>query len=379
MTKNKVESTTTSSTQSSLKEDTGVSKASERNPEKGSEKKGAKPLLDVITRTVESICERFGKGALMALGSAQGAPSEIESVSTGSLSIDRALGVGGLPKGRIIEIFGPEASGKTSLTLHVIAQAQQKGQVCAFIDAEHALDLRYAAALGVQTDQLLVSQPDHGEQALEIVDSLARSGAIGLIVVDSVAALIPKAELEGDMGDAHMGLQARLMSQAMRKLSGVAAQTGTSIVFINQLRQKIGVTFGNPEVTTGGNALKYYASVRLDIRRIGSIKDGENVVGSRTRVKVVKNKCAPPFAQAEFDIVHGKGIDTFGEVLDAAIECGLAQKSGSWISMGNERLGQGRAAAITWLREHPVPCDELRQKMRMISAPASSAPEAQAA
>ena len=323
-------------------------------------------VLETIAKTVDSICDRFGKGALMALGSAKAQVPELGVIPSGSLAVDRALGIGGFPKGRIIEIFGPEASGKTSLTLHMIAQAQKQGIVCAFIDAEHALDVRYAEALGVKIDELLVAQPDHGEQALEIVDSLSRSGAVGLIIVDSVAALIPKAELEGDMGDSHMGLQARLMSQAMRKLAGVSSQTGTSIVFINQLRQKIGVTFGNPEVTTGGNALKYYASVRVDIRRISTIKEGDVAVGSRTRVKIVKNKCAPPFAQGEFDVVYGKGIDTHAEILDAAIEAGKIQKSGSWLSMGPEKLGQGRAAALTWLKEHTTETQQLFDELKAL-------------
>lgn len=316
-----------------------------------------------LDRMVDSICQRFGKGALMALGAAPGLDRDIEVVPTGSLNIDRALGVAGLPTGRIIEIFGPESSGKTTLTLHLIAEAQKKGTVCAFVDAEHALDTRYARALGVRLDELLVSQPDHGEQALEIVDGLARSGAVGLIVVDSVAALIPRAELEGDMGDAHMGLQARLMSQAMRKLTGVASQTGTLIVFVNQLRQKIGVTFGSPEVTTGGNALKYYASVRLDIRRIGSVKDGDRVIANRTRVKVVKNKVAPPFAIAEFEIGFGKGIDRDAEILDAAIERGWITRSGSWFSFGDLRIGQGRNTALKWLRDQPEESHTLAERL----------------
>lgn len=302
-----------------------------------------------IAKTVESLCARFGKGALMSLG--EPSSSDIESWSTSSFSIDQALGIGGVPKGRIVEIFGPESSGKTTLTLHLIAQAQADGAVCAFVDAEHALDTRYAKVLGVKLDELLVSQPDHGEQALDIADALARSGAVGLVVVDSVAALIPKAELQGDMGDTHVGLQARLMSQAMRKLSGICAQTGTTLVFINQLRQKIGVMFGSPEVTTGGQALKYYASVRMDIRRIGAIKEGEKNIGHRTRVKVVKNKCAPPFGVAEFDIRWGRGIDTEAEILDLGLSAQCVQKAGSWLSFGDRRLGQGRQAALSALRE----------------------------
>jgi recombination protein RecA len=324
------------------------------------------PLKQTVRNTVASICERFGKGAIMALGGDPGDQPRYDAVPTGSLNLDAALGIGGLPLGRIVEIYGPESSGKTTLTLHVIAEAQRRGLVCAFIDAEHALDLHYARALGVDPSELLVSQPDHGEQALEIADSLARTGAIGLIVVDSVAALIPKAELEGDMGDHHLGLQARLMSQAMRKLSGVAAQTNTLMVFINQLRHKIGVTFGSPEVTTGGNALKYYASVRLDIRRIATIKDGETPIGSRTRVKVVKNKCAPPFARAEFEIAFGRGIDREAEILDRGLEAGVIGKAGSWFSWGERRLGQGRNNVITWLRENPSEREEL---VAALSAP----------
>jgi recombination protein RecA len=310
-------------------------------------------VRDVIGKAIDTIVTKFGKGAIMALGGGAGEVPHYEAVPTGSMNLDRALGIGGLPKGRIVEIYGPESSGKTTLTLHVIAEAQRLGMVCAFIDAEHALDVGYAKALGVNIDDLLVSQPDFGEQALEITDTLARTGSIGLIVVDSVAALIPKAELEGEMGDSHMGLQARLMSQAMRKIAGVAHQTNTLIVFINQLRQKIGVTFGSPETTTGGNALKYFASVRLDIRKIATIKEGEKATGSRTRVKVAKNKCAPPFSLAEFEIQWGRGIVREAEVLDAALEQGTIQKAGSWFSWGDLRLGQGRAAVLDWLREHP--------------------------
>jgi recombination protein RecA len=305
-----------------------------------------------IAKTVESICQRFGRGAIMALGGDPGDRPTYEAIPTGSLGLDRALGIGGVPRGRIAEIYGPESSGKTTLTLHLIAEAQRRGLVCAFIDAEHALDVGYAAALGVRLDELLVSQPDTGEQALEIVDTLARTGSVGLIVVDSVAALIPRAELEGDMGDHHVGAQARLMSQAMRKLGGVAAQTNTSVVFINQLRMKIGVTFGSPEVTTGGNALKYYASVRLDIRRIATVKDGDRAVASRARVKVVKNKCAPPFALAEFEIEFGKGINRAGELLDFGLASGAVTKSGSWYASGADRMGQGRVAALEWIRGH---------------------------
>ncbi|MEM6997146.1 MAG: recombinase RecA, partial [Myxococcota bacterium] len=279
-------------------------------------------VKEVIGKAVSTIVDRFGKGAIMALGGDAGERPHFEAIPTGSINLDRALGIGGIPKGRIVEIYGPESSGKTTLTLHVIAEAQKQGLVCAFIDAEHALDVGYARALGVDVEHLLISQPDHGEQALEIVDTLARSGTVGLIVVDSVAALIPKAELEGDMGDQHLGLQARLMSQAMRKVAGVSFQTGTTVVFINQLRHKIGVTFGSPETTTGGNALKYFASVRLDIRRISTVRDGDTAVANRTRVKVVKNKCSPPFTQAEFDISFGRGIDREAEVLDGALALG---------------------------------------------------------
>jgi recombination protein RecA len=309
-----------------------------------------KSMQTAMSKAVEAIVQRFGKGAIMALGAESQELPRFESISTSSLNLDRALGIGGIPKGRITEIYGPESSGKTTVTLHIIAEAQRKGMLCAFIDAEHALDVQYARALGVKTEDLLVSQPDCGEQALEIADTLARTGSIGLIVVDSVAALIPRAELEGDMGDHHVGLQARLMSQAMRKITGVAHQTNTAMVFINQLRHKIGVTFGSPETTTGGNALKYYASVRLDIRRIGTVKDSDRAVANRTRVKVAKNKCAPPFAQAEFEIAFGRGIDREAELLDAGLEAGAITKSGSWFSYGAERMGQGRAAALDWLR-----------------------------
>ena len=322
------------------------------------------PVRQAVRKTVASICERFGKGAIMALGGDPGDRPRYEAIPTGSLNLDEALGIGGLPLGRIIEVYGPESSGKTTLTLHLIAEAQRRGLVCAFLDAEHALDVEYARSLGVDPSELLVSQPDHGEQALEIADSLARTGAVGLIVIDSVAALIPKAELEGDMGDSHVGLQARLMSQAMRKLSGVAAQTNTMMVFINQLRHKIGVTFGSPEVTTGGNALKYYASVRLDIRRIATLKDGDRPIGSRTRVKVVKNKCAPPFARAEFEIAFGRGIDREAELLDRALELGVVSKAGSWFSWADRRLGQGRNKVVTWLRENPDERLALEQALR---------------
>jgi recombination protein RecA len=322
------------------------------------------PVREAIAKAIELIITKFGKGAIMALGGEPGELPGFESIPTGSLHLDRALGIGGVPKGRIVEIYGPESSGKTTLTLHIIAQAQRQGMICAFIDAEHALDPTYARALGVATDEILISQPDHGEQALDIVDTLARSGTVGLIVVDSVAALIPKAELEGDMGDQHLGLQARLMSQAMRKVAGIAYQTGTTVVFINQLRHKIGVTFGSPETTTGGNALKYFASVRMDIRRISTVREGEVAVANRTRVKVVKNKCSPPFTQAEFDISFGKGIDREAEILDAALELGRITKAGSWFAYGDVKVGQGRTAAIAWLREHPAEREMIVQELR---------------
>jgi recombination protein RecA len=341
------------------------------------------PLRQAVRNTVATICERFGKGAIMALGGDPGDAPRYDAIPTGSLNLDEALGIGGLPIGRIVEIYGPESSGKTTLTLHLIAEAQRRGLVCAFIDAEHALDVQYAKGLGVDLNELLVSQPDHGEQALEIADSLARTGAVGLIIIDSVAALIPKAELEGEMGDHHLGLHARLMSQAMRKLGGVAAQTNTMMVFINQLRQKIGVTFGSPEVTTGGNALKYYASVRLDIRRIATLKDGERAIGSRTRVKVVKNKCAPPFTQAEFEIGYGSGIDREAEVLDRALAAGVVEKSGSWFAWGERRLGQGRNNVLAWLRENPDEYEALAMSLRgrpgLVSRIAVEAQDAEAA
>src|SRR5947207_2317175 len=283
----------------------------------------------------------FGKGSIMKLGSREAA-SEVDVISTGSLGLDIALGIGGLPKGRIVEIYGPESSGKTTLALHVIAEAQKKGGACAFIDAEHALDPGYAKKLGVDIENLLISQPDAGEQALEIAETLVRSGAIDVLVIDSVAALVPKAEIEGEMGDAHMGLQARLMSQALRKLTATIARSHTVVIFINQIRMKIGVMFGNPETATGGNALKFYASVRMDIRRIGALKDGDNIVGGRTRVKVVKNKMAPPFKEAEFDILYGTGISRDGEIVDLGSEMGIVEKSGAWYSYGGERNGQGR-------------------------------------
>jgi recombination protein RecA len=306
-----------------------------------------------IELAVSSIEKAFGKGSIMRLGNEEALVKDVQAVSTGSVSLDIALGVGGLPRGRIIEIYGPESSGKTTLALHAIAEAQKKGGIAAFVDAEHALDVPYARRLGVRTDDLLISQPDTGEQALEIAETLVRSGAIDVLVIDSVAALVPKAELEGEMGDAHMGVQARLMSQALRKLTGTISKSSTIVIFINQIRMKIGVMFGNPETTTGGNALKFYASQRLDIRRIGAIKDGEQVIGNRTRVKVVKNKVAPPFKEVEFDIMYGQGISREGDVLDLAAQESIVDKSGTWFSFGGERIGQGRERAKAFLREHP--------------------------
>ena len=304
----------------------------------------------------------FGKGSIMKLGQHEAVATD--SISTGSLGLDIALGVGGLPKGRIVEIYGPESSGKTTLTLHVVAEAQKKGGVCAFIDAEHALDPAYAKKLGVNVDELLVSQPDTGEQALEIADTLVRSGAIDVLVVDSVAALVPKAELEGEMGDSHMGLQARLMSQALRKLTGSISKSNCTIIFINQIRMKIGVMFGNPETTTGGNALKFYASVRLDIRRTGSIKDKEEIVGNTTKVKVVKNKVSPPFRVVEFDIMYGEGISKTGELIDLGVKANLVEKSGSWFSYSGTRIGQGRENARQYLKDNPKVAAEIEKKIR---------------
>jgi len=305
--------------------------------------------IDLAVSTIE---KQFGKGSIMRLGEDTAAP-EVRVVSTGSIGLDIALGVGGLPRGRIVEIYGPESSGKTTLALHVVAQAQKLGGVCAFVDAEHALDVAYARKLGVRTDDLLVSQPDFGEQALEITDMLVRSNAVDVIVVDSVAALTPRAEIEGEMGESHMGLQARLMSQALRKLTGTISKSSTLVIFINQIRMKIGVMFGSPETTTGGNALKFYSSVRLDIRRIGALKDGEVVVGNRTRVRVVKNKMAPPFREVEFDILYGEGISREGDLVDLGSECGAIEKSGAWYSFAGERIGQGRDNAKKYLVEHP--------------------------
>ena len=314
--------------------------------------------LDAALSQIE---RAFGKGSIMRLG--QNSHIDIEAISTGSLGIDIALGIGGMPKGRIIEIYGPESSGKTTLALSVIAQAQKKGGTCAFIDAEHALDPGYAKKIGVDIENLLISQPDAGEQALEIADTLVRSGAIDVLVVDSVAALVPKAELEGEMGDSHMGLQARLMSQALRKLTSTVSRSNTLIIFINQIRMKIGVMFGNPETTTGGNALKFYASVRIDIRRVGSIKDKDDVIGSQTRVKIVKNKVAPPFKVVDFDIMYGEGISRTSELVDLGVEFGILNKSGAWFSMGDTRLGQGRDAAKQYFKDHPDIADDVQKQI----------------
>ncbi len=316
-----------------------------------------------LESALAQIERQFGKGSIMKLGG-QNQMAEIEATSTGSLGLDIALGIGGLPKGRIIEIYGPESSGKTTLTLHSIAEEQKKGGVCAFVDAEHAFDPAYAKKLGVNLDELLISQPDTGEQGLEIVDTLVRSGAVSLVVVDSVAALTPKSELEGDMGDSSVGVHARLMSQAMRKLTGSISKSQCMVIFINQIRMKIGVMFGSPETTTGGNALKFYASVRLDIRRIGSIKDRDEVVGNSTRVKVVKNKVAPPFKQVEFDIMYGEGISKTGEIIDLGVKAGVVEKSGAWYSYGDERIGQGRENAKVFLKENPGIALEIEDKIR---------------
>ncbi len=318
-----------------------------------------KEKMKAVAGAIAAIEKQFGKGAIMPLDG--GEITEVDVIPTGSVGLDVALGVGGLPRGRVIEIYGPESSGKTTLTLQAIAQAQRAGGVCAFIDAEHALDVSYARKLGVRIEELLVSQPDHGEQALEIADKLVATGAIDLIVIDSVAALVPKAEIEGEMGDAHMGLQARLMSQALRKLTAATAKNNTAVIFINQLRQKIGVVYGNPETTTGGNALKFYASVRLDIRKIGTVKNGEQIVGNHARVKVVKNKVAPPFREAEFDILYGVGVNAPGEIVDLASAANLFEKSGAFYSFRGERIGQGRDKACAYVAEHPEIAVEVRR------------------
>ncbi|ODS56126.1 MAG: recombinase RecA [Acidobacteria bacterium SCN 69-37] len=321
-----------------------------------------KERLKAVELAFGQIEKQFGKGAIMRLGGKEIAP--IPAISTGSISLDWALGVGGLPRGRVIEIFGPESSGKTTLALQTIAQAQKLGGVAAFVDAEHALDAQYSQKLGVDLENLLVSQPDNGEQALEITEVLIRSNGVDVVVVDSVAALVPRAEIEGEMGEAQMGLQARLMSQALRKLTGVVAKSKTCLIFINQLREKIGVMFGNPETTTGGRALKFYSSVRIDIRRIGAIKDGDQMVGGRTRAKVVKNKVAPPFREAEFDMMYGEGISREGDLLDQGVERKIIEKSGTWFSYGSDRLGQGRENAKTFLRQHPDMASEIEMKLR---------------
>lgn len=325
--------------------------------------KGAMDKTKAIEAAIGQIERAFGKGSVMKLGQ-RDANIEIEAISTGSIGLDIGLGIGGLPRGRIVEIYGPESSGKTTLALHVVAEAQKTGGTCAFVDAEHALDPSYARKLGVDIDELLISQPDAGEQALEIADTLVRSGAIDVLVIDSVAALVPKAELEGEMGDSHVGLQARLMSQALRKLTSSIAKSNCLVIFINQIRLKIGVMFGSPETTTGGNALKFYASVRLDIRRIGAIKDRDEVVGNQTRVKVVKNKMAPPFRVVEFDIMYGEGISKMGEVLDLGVNAGIVEKSGAWFSYDGQRVGQGRENAKTFLREHPEMAQAIERAIR---------------
>ena len=321
-----------------------------------------------LAQALGQIEKQFGKGSVMRMGDGTSI-RDIEAISTGSIGLDVALGIGGLPKGRVVEVYGPESSGKTTLTLQVIAEAQKVGGTAAFIDAEHALDPNYAGKLGVNVDELLVSQPDTGEQALEITDMLVRSGAVDIIIIDSVAALTPKAEIEGEMGDSHMGLQARLMSQALRKLTGNIKRSNVMVIFINQIRMKIGVMFGSPETTTGGNALKFYASVRLDIRRIGAIKKGDEVIGNQTRVKVVKNKVAPPFKQAEFEILYGEGISRLGELIDLGVQHDIVNKAGSWYSYGDDRIGQGKDNAREFLREHAEMADEIERKVRAILMP----------
>jgi recombination protein RecA len=324
--------------------------------------------MKALLNAVGAIEKQFGKGSIMRLGE-DGEVPRIAVIPSGSLGLDLALGVGGYPRGRVVEIFGPESSGKTTLALHAIAEAQRQGGTAAFIDAEHALDVSYARKLGVNLSELLISQPDTGEQGLEIAEQLVRSGAVDLVAVDSVAALVPKAEIEGEMGDAHMGVQARLMSQALRKLTAVVSRNQATVVFINQIRMKIGVVFGNPETTSGGNALKFYASVRLDIRRIGQLKEGEQVVGSRTRVKVVKNKVAPPFREAEFDVRYGLGVDRLGEAVDLGVERGLIEKSGAHFALGGERIGQGREKAVEWLRQNPAAMEDLVKRLAPADPP----------
>ena len=334
----------------------------DKNMDKSSDKGMAEKAkaLDLAVSTIE---KQFGKGSIMRLGNGESLNHDVEVVSTGALSLDIALGIGGLPKGRIVEVFGPESSGKTTIALSVIAQAQKKGGVVAYVDAEHALDVNYARKLGVNTSDMLISQPDTGEQALEITETLVRSGAIDVLVVDSVAALVPRAEIEGEMGDSHMGLQARLMSQALRKLTAAINRSQTLVIFINQIRMKIGVMFGNPETTTGGNALKFYSSVRMDVRRVGAIKSGEDVTGIRTAVKIVKNKMAPPFTKTEFDLMYGEGISLEGDVLDLGVAANLIDKSGAWFSYNGERMGQGRDQAKEFLKSNPNVTEEVRNKL----------------
>ncbi|MBQ4082227.1 MAG: recombinase RecA [Clostridia bacterium] len=333
-----------------------------------------KKALETALTQIE---KQFGKGAVMKLG--ENASMNVEAISTGSLSLDLALGIGGIPKGRVVEIYGPESSGKTTIALHVIAQAQKAGGEAAFIDVEHALDPVYAANLGIDIDSLLVAQPDTGEQALEIAEALVRSGAIDVVVVDSVAALVPRAEIEGEMGDSHVGLQARLMSQALRKLTGAISKSNCAVIFINQLREKVGVMYGNPEVTTGGRALKYYSTVRIDIRRVETLKVGTEMVGSHTKAKVVKNKIAPPFKTAEFDIMYGKGISKTGEIVDLAVQFDIIQKSGAWFSYGEMRIGQGRENAKQFLEDHPEICDEVEAKVREAFKAATATPQRKSA
>jgi recombination protein RecA len=329
--------------------------------------------LDLAMKQIE---KQFGKGSIMKMGDAP--PVSVDAISTGSITLDHALGIGGVPRGRVIEIFGPESSGKTTLATQIVAEAQKLGGACAYIDAEHAFDPTYARSLGVDIDALLMSQPDTGEQALEIVDMLVRSGALDVVVIDSVAALVPKAEIEGEMGQSHVGVQARLMSQALRKLTGTISRTKTSVIFINQIREKIGVMFGSPETTTGGRALKFYASVRMDIRRIGAIKEGADVTGNRTRVKIVKNKVAPPFREAEFDIIYGEGVSALSELIDLALANELIQKSGSWFSYGETRIGQGRDAVKQWLKDHEAERAEVLAKVKEAMGMTPAAPGAEA-
>ncbi len=352
-----------------------ASKTEKKSKGKGRGRGAAATMGDSLESTLSQIEKQYGKGSIMKLG-LDGPLQEIETIPTGSLSLDIALGAGGVPRGRVIEIYGPESSGKTTLILHIIAQAQKRGGMAAFIDAEHALDPIYARNLGVDIDSLLVSQPDTGEQALEITEMLVRSSAIDVIAIDSVAALVPRAEIEGEMGDAHVGLQARLMSQALRKLAGITSKSKTCIIFSNQIRMKIGVMFGNPETTSGGNALKFYASVRMDIRRIASIKAGDQVVGNRTKVKVVKNKIAPPFRLAEFDIMYGEGISREGDLVDLGVEYEILQKAGTWISFGDERIGQGRENAKRFLRDYPEVAENIESMIREKAGLAPGVPDA---